>query len=240
LRPALMRIGWDAKAGESDETPMLRSLLIRALGRYGDSDTIAEARRRFAAFVENPASLSPDLQDAVIMVVGHAADQRTYDQLHRLGRAASGTEAKLRFYNAMGSASDPALVDETVKIALTDELPNGRVNRYLAAAADNSDQPDLVWKDFVPIRKAVEDKLSEHQRDTLLPVIVSASSDPAIGSQLQTLPDARHSSGAVLEAAKALEEIEFKADFRERLLPAVGRWLKAEGGGRSNLGRTIQ
>jgi aminopeptidase N len=240
LRPALKRIGWDAKPGEGDETPMLRSMLIRALGRYGDADTIAEARQRFAAFVKNPSNLSPNLQDAVISVVGHAADQATYDQLHRLGRAASGTEAKLRFYNALGSASDPSLVEQTVKIALTDEVPNGRVNRYLAAAADSSDDPDLVWRSFLPERKSVEDKLTARQRDTLLPVLASASSDPKIAAELQALPEAQSSSGAKHEAAKAVEEIGFKAEYRTRLLPSVAHWLKTHGGGGAATGRTIQ
>ena len=240
LRPALTRIGWDSKPGDSDETPMLRAMLIRSLGRYDDADTITEARRRFADFLENPASLSPGLQEAVISVVGHAADQRTYDQLHRLGRAASGTEAKLRFYNALGAASDPSLVEQTVKIALTDEVPNGRVNRYLVAAADSSDAPDLVWRAFLPERKSVEDKLTARQRDTLLPVIASASSDPKVAAELQALPEARSSSGAKHEAAKAVDEIGFKSEYRARLLPSVAQWLKAHGGGRAATGRTIQ
>jgi aminopeptidase N len=173
-------------------------------------------------------------------VVGHVADRRTYDQLRSLGRAASGTEAKLRFYNALGAASDPALVEKTVKIALTDELPNGRVNRYLAAAADTNDDPDLVWKLFLPARKPVEERLTARQRDTLLPLIASASSSPAVADELKSLPEAQSSAGARFEAGKAVEEIAFKAEFRARLLPSISQWLKAHAESETGQRRTIR
>ena len=79
------------------KAPMLRALLIRTLGRFDDKDVIAEARRRFAGFVREPASLSPNLQEAVMGVVGHVADRQTYDQLRQLGHHAAnikGTEGE--------------------------------------------------------------------------------------------------------------------------------------------------
>lgn len=236
LRPALARVGWDARPGETDEAPILRALLIRTLGWFEDPEVLAEAQRRFDAFLKDPASLPPSLQEAVITVVGHHADRVTFDALHRLGRAASGTEAKLRFYNALGGANDPALIDETVKIALTNELPNGRVNRYIAAAAANSDDPDRVWKLFVDQRKSVEERLTGQQRDRLMPLIANASSNPSIAEALKTLPETLSSAGAHHEADKAMENISFKSELKQRLLPSLAQWLKTNSGGKASPG----
>jgi hypothetical protein len=187
---------------------------------------VAEAKKRFATFLTDPASLPPSLQDAVLAVVGYTADKKTYDILRKLGRDAPGTETRLRYYSALAGAHDPALIAETVDITQTDEISAGRVNRFIGAAAGASDNPDLVWKLFLPKRKAVAAKLTPMQANELLPSIAGASSDPAIGAELKTLPDSNISSGAKHDADKAVEDISFKSDFRVRLLPSVSGWLK--------------
>jgi len=173
-------------------------------------------------------------------VVSHNADRATFDALRQRGRAASSTEGKLRFYNALGGARDPALIDEVVKITTTDEIPNGRINLYIAKAAAASDDPDRVWKLFLAARGPVEEKLTSHMRDGLLPLVASASSNPAVAAELAKLPEAQSTAAARNETAKAIEEIAFKAEYRERLLPSVHRWLQANTHGPSSQGRSIQ
>src|SRR5216683_1977113 len=57
LRPLFDRLGWDGSGSGDDENTLLRASLISALGEFGDEDILAEARRRFAAFLQNPQSL---------------------------------------------------------------------------------------------------------------------------------------------------------------------------------------
>jgi aminopeptidase N len=226
LAPVLTRVGWDAKPDDTPDVVLLRGSLIRTLGRFEDPAVVAEAKKRFAAFLTDPASLPPSLQDAVLTVVGYTADKKTYDTLRRLGRDAPGTEMRLRYYSALGGAHDPALIAETVDITQTDEISAGRVNRFIGAAAGASDNPDLVWKLFLPKRKAVAAKLTPMQANELLPVIAGASNDPAVAAELKNLPDSNISSGAKHDADKAIEDISFKSDFRARLIPSVSNWLK--------------
>ncbi len=228
LSPVLARIGWDPKPDDAPDVTLLRSSLIRILGRFEDPAVVAEARKRFEAFVANPASLSPALQDAVVAAVGYSADRKIYDQLHDLGRAATSTETRLRYYFALAEAHDPALIAETVAISQTNEISAGRVNRYIGAAAGASDNPDLVWKLFLPKRKAVLDRLTPAQANELLPSIAGASSNPDIAAELKKLPESNASSGARFEADKAVENIDFKTSFKARLVPAISNWLKGQ------------
>jgi aminopeptidase N len=226
LAPVLERVGWNEKPEDTPDVVLLRGSLIRTLGRFGDPAVVAEAKIRFASFLADPATLPPSLQDAVLTVVGYTADKKTYDALHRLGREATSTETRLRYYYALAGAHDPALIAETVAIAGTDEISAGRVNRYIGAAAVACENPELVWKLFLPKRKVVVDKLTAQQASELLPGIAGASTDPAIGEELRKLPDSNISSGAKHDAGKAVEDISFKSDFRTRLLPSVSTWLK--------------
>jgi hypothetical protein len=96
LRPVFDRLGWDASAndGADDDSALLRSSLIRLLGEFGDEDILAEARRRFAGFLQDPSSLPNALRDAVTHLVGLTADRASYDTLLALARKTTVTGRK--------------------------------------------------------------------------------------------------------------------------------------------------
>ena len=225
LRPAFHRIGWDARAGDDNQTVLLRSALIGALGRFGDAGVIAECRRRFASFTADTAQLGPNLRPSVIQTVGRYADQATFDELRALGKAASSTEERLQFYFALAEAQDPAFIAEDIKIALTDEISNGRVNRFLVQLAQRSNDPERVWKEVLAHRAPILAKLPQGFGERLLAGIAQTSADPAIGRELLALPEAQASKGARYEASTAVARIQENFEFRKRLLPALGQWL---------------
>jgi aminopeptidase N len=227
LRPAFERVGWDARSDDSNQTVLLRAALIEALGRFGDEEVMAECKRRYASFIAAPASLAPNLRAPVIQTIGRYADQATFDQLRALGNAASSTEEKLQFYYALAGAQNSAFIDESIKIALTPEISNGRVDRYLIQLAQHSSDPDLLWKDLLAERTPIIAKLPAGRGVLMLAGIAQASSDPAVGRELLALPEAQASQGARYEAAKAVARIHARYEFRKRLLPALSQWLGA-------------
>ena len=225
LRPAFERVGWDARPDDNNQTVLLRAALIEALGRFGDDAVIGECKRRYAAFIAAPASLAPNLRTPVIRTIARYADQATFEQLRSLGNTASSTEEKLQFYYALAGAQNAAFIDESVRIALTDEISNGRVNRFLIELAQQSSNPDLVWKDVLAVRAPILAKVPGGRGTTMLAGIAQASSDPAVGHELLALPEAQVSQGARYEAARAVARIHERYEFRKRLLPALSRWL---------------
>jgi aminopeptidase N len=225
LSPVLARIGWDAMPKDTVDTPLLRALMISALSRLEDAAVNAEVRRRFDRFLTDPASLPGTLRTAVIDSAARGADQALFDEIRALGKAASGSEEKLRYYFALAQVQDPKLIDQAVAIAATDEIPNGRVNRFLASVAADSDAPDLVWIQAIAIADPVLKKLTTGQRERLFPSIAAASNDPAIADKLDQLPETQSSPGARYEAKKAEEVIQFHANFRQTLKPALSAWL---------------
>jgi aminopeptidase N len=225
LRPALARLGWDAQPGESNQAALLRPALIGILSKFGDAAVITESQRRFAAFVADPHALAANLRAPVIETVGRYADQATFDKLRSLGRAASSTEDKLRYYYALAAAQDGAFIDQSVKIALTDEIANGRVNQFLIQLALQSRDPELVWKAVLAQRGPILAKMTAGRRGFLLPAIAQASSSPALAAELVALPEQQKSQGARYEAAKAAARIQEQAGLRKNLLPPLAQWL---------------
>jgi len=230
LRPVFDRFGWDASVDDDDT--LLRSSLIRLLGEFGDEDILAEARRRFASFLQDPQSLPNALRDAVTHLVGLTADRASYDTLLALARKSTVTNERLRYYYAAASAQDAALARATLALTLTDELPTTIVGGMINAVAASGEQPDLAW-DFV---KENFDALAVRQgpffRDGFAANFMTNFSDDAHAGELARFAPAQATSGGRVMTARALETIAIAADLKTRALPAIDAWIKAHHDGR--------
>jgi aminopeptidase N len=222
LRPLFDRLGWDA-AG-SDDDALLRSSVITALGEFGDGDILAEAKRRFAGFLQNPPSLPNALRDAVIHLVGISADRADYDTL--LTRKSTVTNERLRYYFAAASARDPTLARATLALTLTGELPTTIVGGMINTVASSGEQPDLAW-DFVQSNfDALALKLGPSFRDAFVANFMTNFSDEAHAAELKRFAPAQATSGGRVTTARALETIALAADLKTRALPAIDNWIR--------------
>jgi aminopeptidase N len=232
LRPVFDRLGWDGGSAPDDDDALLRAALIRALGDFGDDDIIAEAKRRFEHFRQDPNSLSPALRDPVMHVVGMSSDKPTHEALLSLARKATATNERLRYYFAAASAHDPVLARETLALTLTDELPNTIISGVISTVAASAEQPELAW-DFVQKHyDALSAKLGPSFRDSFIANLMTNFSDGAHAAELLQFAPAQASSGGKVMTARAVETIAIAADLKSRALPAVEAWIKEQASAR--------
>jgi aminopeptidase N len=223
LRPVFDRLGWEPAAAESEERAQLRALLIRTLGEFGDETVLAEAKRRFASFVNEPASLAADLRDPVIYLAGRTANRATYDTLLTLGRKATEGEDRNRFYSAAASALDPALAKETLAIALKGVLPADTIVGLINGVA--AEHRDLAW-DFIRTDfSSLAAKQGASFRYSFPSQLMSEFVDRARASELANFTPAHESARGRAAAARAQERILANADFVAQALPALDAWL---------------
>lgn len=227
LRPLFNRVGWDAAPSESADTGLLRSRLIGVLGRFGDDAVVAEAKRRFAAFVRDPASLPTSLRDAVTSLAGRTADRATYDALLTLARRATNTEERVRYYMAAASARDQELAKETLALTLTDELPTTLVPRVISTVAGAGEHRDLAWNFVKANFSTLAAKQGPSFQDTFPASLLSVFTDAAHAQELAGFAPAHKTSGGRRVAARAYERILTDADFSAHQLPAIDAWVKA-------------
>ncbi len=232
LRPLFDRLGWDGSGSGDDENTLLRASLISALGEFGDEDILAEARRRFAAFLQNPQSLPNALRDPVTHLVGVSADRAGYDTLLALARKSTVTNERLRYYYAAASARDATLARATLALTLTDELPNTIVGGVINTVAASGEQPDLAWEFVQKNFDALSAKQGPSFRDAFIASFMTNFSDDAHAAELAHFAPAQATSGGRVMAARALETIAISADLKMRALPAVDAWIREHNGGR--------
>ena len=228
IAPEFQRLGWNAKPAESFLDGLLRPDLIKALGQFGDPQIVAEANSRFKAFQNSPDALPPDLREPVLDIVGHHADQATWNVLKQLATKATSTEEKLRYFSAMAAASDPALIRENAAFALTGEIPNGRLLFFILDMSRDSGDPALVIRLVKPIEaKIAAFMVQDGTRPTPLGAASAGSSDPQVAKDLLAAPTSNASRGTKIWSARIADGIETAADLRTRAAPAMAGWLQS-------------
>jgi aminopeptidase N len=226
LRPVFDRLGWDANGRGSDEGALLRGRLIRVLGELGDEQILAEAKRRFAGFLQSSTALRPALREPVTHLVGVSADRKSYDTLLALARKTTNTNERVRYYSAAASARDPALARETLELALTDELPSNLVGSVINSVAAAGEQPDVAWAFVRRNFQALANKQGPSFRNYFVANFMTNFSDAARAAELADFAPAHATSGGQMVAARAHEAIMIGADVKARVLPAIDDWIR--------------
>ncbi|MCA6123872.1 M1 family metallopeptidase [Bradyrhizobium sp. WSM 1704] len=227
LRPVLHRLGWNGSGAADDDNALLRASLISTLGDLGDEAVVAEAKRRFAAFLLDPDALPNSLRDAVTHVVGITADRAAYDGLLALARKSTVTNERLRYYFATASARDPELARATLALTLTSELPDTIVPGIISTVASSGEQPQLAW-DFVQAHfDALLAKQGPNFRDQFVPNFMTNFTDEAHAAELAAFAPSQSTGGGRVMVARALESIAISGGLVVRLLPAVEDWIRA-------------
>lgn len=138
--------GWDAKPGESHMDALLRSTLLRHLGDCDDEDTLREASARFAAYENDPASVSPDIRGIVFGLAAKTGGRTAYDRMWELRRQSELQEEKVRFLYGLSAFSQTDLLEETLERSLGDEVRVHDTVSLVGLVAANRQGRDLAWE----------------------------------------------------------------------------------------------
>jgi len=192
--------------------------VIGALGDLNDPDVVAGCRERFEKYLAHPASLPPDLRAPVLAVVGHHADDKTWNKLHELGLKSTSIEDKQNYYDALAGTTDPKLVKKTLAIALTDELPTSRATFLVSRVGRDSGHPEIAWEFAKANMKALLAKVDAAGANRYAASLFTFFSDDARADELKKYATKSLPPASAPEVNKVVDEIQFRAEFKKRLV----------------------
>jgi aminopeptidase N len=222
-RRPFARLGWDAKPGEPQNDAILREDLLRALDRFGDMAIAEEARRRYAAYLKDPASLSPALVKTVMAIVAANATSETYPALHERAVATIDPQAKADLYAALSGVRDPAVAEQVLKAATGGEISPSIGSSIVAGVARQ--HPDLAWRHALATEAAVLPGLDLRQRNQYLPRVAAGSSESSRADELHAVAEKQIPADARRFANQAETEIRNRARVVRTRLPLISRWI---------------
>jgi aminopeptidase N len=219
VQPRFEKLGWEPRAGETIEESRLRPLLAGALARAGDERAIAEARRRFARYMVDPASSSPEMLDFVVNTAGRYADAATYAALGKALAASTLDEERYRIGGAMTLVLDPALASRTLEMALSPQTPSNLVGNIVAGVG--REHPDQAWAFAVANRGALVANADAVALNRALASVVASSADVRHADMMEHYVAQNFGPDALVEARRIGNGIRVRAAQKARLLPQV-------------------
>ncbi|MCD6026121.1 MAG: peptidase family protein [Solimicrobium sp.] len=221
LAPVLAHIGWNARPDDTTAVANLREQLIDVLSQLRDTQTIAEANRRYAAQgIEFPV----ELRKVILRVVALHADVVAWDQLHAAAKAEKSSMMKEQRYILLASSQDPVLASRALEIAITDE-PGATTSPGMISKVAYL-HPDLAFDFAIKHLTHVQQLVSGNSRNQFIPKIASRSADPAMIEKLQAYAKAHIVPNAQSSTNTAIADINFQIKMRAQRLPEIGNWIE--------------
>ena len=228
LAPVMARVGWIAKAGESDPEANLRVELIGTLADLGDAGVIAEAQRRYAAKDSDPTAVPVPLRKTILAIVANHADAAQWEKVHAAAKSETTPMVRDRMYGLLASTKDPVLAQRALDMALTDEPGATNTARMISNVA--GEHPDLAFDFALKHMAAVNERVDGTSRSSYYPALGSGSNDPAMIGKIKAYAEANLAKGSRRSAETAVVSIQNRMRVRKEELPAIDAWLAKHGG----------
>ncbi|HTT97234.1 MAG TPA: M1 family metallopeptidase [Rhizomicrobium sp.] len=228
LDPLFAKVGWDAVAGESQNTALLRETLLDALSQFDDPGVIAEARKRFAAYLRDPSHITPDTRRSMLEIVALHADATTWEQLHTLAKNGSSALIKDELYRILGTVRDRALAAKALALTLGNEV--AITTRPSIVRSVGIAHPDMAFDFVTGHQQLVMSWLEGDSQNQFAPRIATSSNDPKMIAKLNAYAKAHIPATARGDTVKATSAIGFNSEVRAKRLPEVDRWIAAKRG----------
>lgn len=228
LSPKFAQLGWENRDGDSAQVKQLRARLIGTLGTLGDQNVVAEARRRFAAFQADPASLSPDMRRTVLGIVARNADAALWDQLHAMAKKETSSMIRDQYYSLLAAPKDEALAKRALDMALTDEP--GATNSAGMISSVSREHPELAFDFAVAHREQVDTLVDSTSRARYYPMLGAGSSKPEMADKIRAFAEQHIAESSRRDAQTAISGIQTRVKLRAQRRPQIDAWLKQQRG----------
>ncbi|MFK4792850.1 M1 family metallopeptidase [Sphingobium sp. ZW T5_29] len=223
LTPMIANIGYDAKAGEGPQVPVLRSALVAALGSMGDNAVVGEANRRFAALASDPAALDGPLRNSWLRIIAQNADAATWDRLRAMANGAKTDLEKSATFALLGAAKDEALARKALDLALTDEP--GKTTSAAIISQVGGEHPMLAVDYVLAHRQQYEALIDVSARSQAIARLGGGSADPAMATKLDSYASQHLTPESRKVVDRSISAIKTRIETRARLKPALISWF---------------
>jgi len=213
-------LGWQAAPGEGDERKALRAQVFLTLGATArDPGVLEKAGKLAQAFIDGSTAMDAAMADTVLQLAAIHGGTAFYDQvLDRMNRAASPQD----YYQSLTvfeSFEDPALLDRTLKLAMTGEVRTqdafGRTG-VIGGVMANPAGERLAW-DFVREHwEEIGKKLGGYNGTGGLVAATASFCDPELHSQVEDFFSHRQIPDAERTLRQSLEHINYCVDLKSQ------------------------
>ena len=220
------QVGWDAKPDESHMDALLRSTVLNHVGVNEDENALREAAVRFAAYADDPGSVSPDIRGIVFRLAAKRGGRSEYDAMWQLRSDTPLQEEKVRFLYGLTSFEDRALLEETLDRSLGDEVRVHDTVSVITLVAGNNQGRDLAWQFLKDNWPELDRRYGEGGFAIMRLVgIASAFTTLEMHDDVERFFTDNPAPGAARTISQALERIRLSSAWLDRNREELASWF---------------
>ncbi|HVR62239.1 MAG TPA: M1 family metallopeptidase [Polyangia bacterium] len=227
LGPLGRRLGFTAKAGETDDQKILRDAVMDALGNLGDDGwVLSQARRATDAWLADAASTDADIARLAVPLAARHGDAALYDRLLAVARSPKTPELRVVALRGLAAFEDPAQVARTLELVASGGIKTQDLRyTFVPLATRRSTQnATIAWIEgnYARLAAAVPDP----QRARFMGVAGALCDRERVQSVAAFLrPRIEALEGADKSIRQSIEQGLRCAMLREKEAPATTQWL---------------
>ncbi len=227
LGPVYAGLGGGSKH-ESYDHADLRATLFEALGRAKDPGVLTEAENLTKQLFSGQKPTDPMIGDAAVALATPNGDTEMYDRLQRVSREAADPDLKEAALHVLTRFETPALVERTLKYAISDEVRSQDSWELVALLLARRETQDEAWG-FV--RQHWAEIEQEATINTGTRLIEAAGSFCTVEKRDEVTSFFQaHAAGAPDRALeKSVDRINACIELRKAQEPALRIWLDKRG-----------
>jgi puromycin-sensitive aminopeptidase len=224
LGPALERLGWEARDGDSDLTRKLRGSLIGAMGSIASDPTAIEKSREITRHLIAGDDVDPEIATSALGVVSRHADRDDFDVLWQAYRDASTSADETRYLRAVGRANFPEAGELIIEHIVNGDIRTQDVNLMLILMVGTKHGDD-AWRAWRNRWTEVMNVIPPFTRRWAISGIANLSK-PETAADVKALFAETGFPEATMYLEQRLELLDANTSLRERETPVVAHYFE--------------
>ena len=229
LGPAMKQLGWEPKAGESDETRTLRARLLGALGYDGrDPEALEQARKIADQAIADPSSVDKELAGAALPLAALTGGADFYDKLMAALKNAKSPEDYYGYFFTLSQFGDPKLLQRTLDFAISPDVRSQDALSLVTGVLNNPAGEQLAW-DFIRQHWSDLEKAGGPFASAQVVGATSTFCDAGKRDQVTEFFNAHKVAAAERTYKQSIERINNCVDLKSQQEPQLAAWLGQHG-----------
>jgi aminopeptidase N len=229
--PVLERLGWPGTNADNEELQTRRAELLSLVGGAGNDPSIQQRAYELATkYLTDRSSLPATVAGPILRLAARPGGAPLYDQyVSQLQALSAQPEEYYRFFNALPSFSDPALVQRTLAYAISPAVRTQDTGGLIAGLMGGSTSRPAAWAFVKQEWPTLTRKLGTFQG---LPGIVGSLGSfctAADAADIRSFFGKNPVPAARRALQQSLERIDNCVALAARQSPALAAWLMSNG-----------
>ena len=146
LLPALERLGWSPKEGESELESQLRGDLVAALGTLAEDKASQErVRGLYARYERDAGAVDRNMVPALVSIMAHIGTDREYENFYDKFKKAQTPQEETRYLFALGAFRQSHLVDRALELTVNGQVRTQNAPYLVRGILLNKNAREKAW-----------------------------------------------------------------------------------------------